>query len=120
MHMRRKQAQADDSPYPRDLWGKLVPAAHTEQIAKTARKERKRSTAERPNLKVFSFGGGVQSTAALVLAAQGIIDYRVFLFCNVGEDSENPETLRYFSEYARPYAQAHGLYLQEIRRRLKN
>ena len=30
-------------------------------------------------LRVFSYGGGVQSTAALVLAAQGKIDFRVFL-----------------------------------------
>jgi len=51
-------------------------------------------------LKAFSFGGGVQSTAALVLAAQGRIDYHTFLFCNVGEDSENPDTLTYVQEVA--------------------
>ena len=60
-------------------------------------------------LKVFSYGGGVQSTAALVLAAEGTIDYRTFVFCNVGEDSENPATLAYVHEYAQPYAAAHGL-----------
>src|SRR5258708_98613 len=49
-----------------------------------------------PPLKVFSFGGGVQSVAALVLAAQGKIDYRHFVFCNVGDDSENPATLEYY------------------------
>jgi hypothetical protein len=41
-------------------------------------------------LRFFSYGGGVQSTAALVLAAQGKIDYPVFLFANVGDDSEHP------------------------------
>jgi 3'-phosphoadenosine 5'-phosphosulfate sulfotransferase (PAPS reductase)/FAD synthetase len=46
-------------------------------------------------IRVFSYGGGVQSTAALVLAAQGVIDYHTFLFANVGEDSENPDTLAY-------------------------
>lgn len=65
-------------------------------------------------LKVFSFGGGVQSTAALVLAAQGKIDYRIFLFCNVGEDSENPETLEYVNAYAKPFAEAYGLELHEL------
>src|SRR5690349_12106573 len=65
-------------------------------------------------LKVFSYGGGVQSTAALVLAAQGKIDYKTFLFCNVGDDSENPETLAYLKEYAIPYAKAHGLDIQEL------
>src|SRR5579884_1939247 len=65
-------------------------------------------------LKVFSFGGGVQSTAALVLAAQGRIDYRTFLFCNVGEDSENPDTLAYVSEVAKPFAAQHGLDLIEL------
>ena len=66
-------------------------------------------------LKVFSYGGGVQSTAALVLAAQGRIDYQTFLFCNVGDDSENPATLAYYHEYALPYARAYGLTLQELR-----
>lgn len=71
-------------------------------------------------LKVFSYGGGVQSTAALVLAAQGKIDYRVFLFANVGEDSENPATLAYYVHQAAPYAQAHGIELIEVRKRRRD
>lgn len=67
-------------------------------------------------LKAFSFGGGVQSTAALVLAAQGRLDYRTFLFCNVGDDSENPETLSYVYEVAQPFAVRHGLDLVELRK----
>jgi hypothetical protein len=67
-------------------------------------------------LKVFSFGGGVQSTACLVLAAQGKIDYQTFLFCNVGEDSENPDTLVYVEEIAKPYAALHGLAFHELRK----
>ena len=46
-------------------------------------------------LRTVSYGGGVQSTALLVLAAQRQIDYSIFLFANVGDDSENPATLRY-------------------------
>lgn len=65
-------------------------------------------------LKAFSFGGGVQSTAALVLASQGKLDYRTFLFCNVGDDSENPETLTYVHEVAMPFAVQHGLDLIEL------
>lgn len=71
-------------------------------------------------LRVFSYGGGVQSTAALVLAAQGKIDFRTFLFCNVGEDSENPATLQYFREYAQPYAHQHGIDLVELFRVKRN
>jgi hypothetical protein len=67
-------------------------------------------------LKVFSYGGGVQSTAALVLAAQGKIDYQTFLFCNVGADSENPETLSYVREIARPFAERSGLAFHELQR----
>lgn len=67
-------------------------------------------------IRIFSFGGGVQSTAALVLAARGRIDYRVFLFCNVGEDSENPATLEYIEKYSKPYAKAHGLEFYELRK----
>lgn len=71
-------------------------------------------------MRVFSFGGGVQSTAVLVLAAQGEIGYDAFLFANVGEDSENPDTLRYVAEIARPYAEQHGLRFEELRRRRRN
>jgi hypothetical protein len=67
-------------------------------------------------LRTFSYGGGVQSTAALVLAAQGRLGEPppVFLFCNVGDDSEYPPTLRYYAEHAQPYAHAHGIRLHEL------
>ena len=71
-------------------------------------------------LRVFSFGGGVQSTAALVLAARGEIDYRTFVFANVGDDSEYPKTLAYLAEHARPFAAAHGLELVEVQRTLRD
>lgn len=66
-------------------------------------------------IRVFSYGGGVQSTAALVLAAQGKLDYKLFLFANVGDDSENPATLRYIHDVALPYAEANEIDLQVIR-----
>ncbi|MFF9219935.1 phosphoadenosine phosphosulfate reductase [Streptomyces viridosporus] len=78
------------------------------------------TTTAAPALRTFSFGGGWQSMAALVLAAQGRLNFRTFLFANVGSDSENPATLRYFEQYAAPYAAAHGLDLIELHRETKN
>jgi hypothetical protein len=72
-----------------------------------------------PGLKSFSFGGGVQSTAALVLAARGELDYRLFLMANVGDDSENPATLAYLNRHAIPYARAHGIELVVLDRVMK-
>ncbi len=66
------------------------------------------------SLRVFSFGGGVQSTAALVLAAKGEIDFKTFLFANVGDDSENPATLEYVHGVSMPYAEKAGLDLIEL------
>lgn len=66
-------------------------------------------------LQVFSYGGGVQSTAALVLAAQRKLDYPTFLFANVGDDSEHPATLAYVRDVAMPYAAQHGIALHELR-----
>lgn len=63
------------------------------------------------SLRAFSYGGGVQSTAALVLAASGRIDYPLFLMANVGDDSEHPATMRYVREVAMPYAEGHGIEL---------
>lgn len=71
-------------------------------------------------LRVFSYGGGVQSTAALVLAAQGKIDFRWFVFANVGEDSEHPATLAYVRDVAIPFASLFGLRLETIKRERRN
>jgi hypothetical protein len=70
-------------------------------------------------LRAFSFGGGQQSVAALVLAAEKKIDFPLFIFANVGDDSENPETLHHVENYAKPYAAKHGIELVEVRRIMK-
>lgn len=72
------------------------------------------------DLRVISYGGGVQSTALLVLAATGRIDFPVFLFANVGDDSEDPATLEYVRRYAKPYAAAHGIELNELHRQRRD
>ena len=71
-------------------------------------------------IKAFSYGGGIQSTAALVLAAQGKIDFPVFLFSNVGDDSEHPDTLRYVRDVAMPYAANRGIELLELHRTMRD
>lgn len=76
-------------------------------------------TARPPDIRSFSFGGGWQSTAALVLAATGRLDFRTFLFANVGADSELPATIRYVHDHAMPYASEHGLELVELERIVK-
>jgi PP-loop superfamily ATP-utilizing enzyme len=67
-------------------------------------------------LTAISYGGGVQSTAMLVLAAQRKLGYDVdvALFANVGDDSEHPDTLRYFREVSVPFAQAHAIQMREL------
>ncbi len=76
------------------------------------------TTGER--LHVVAYGGGVQSTCLLVLAAQRRIDFGVFLFANVGDDSEHPSTLDYLNRYAKPYAAAHGIRLIELHRQRRD
>ncbi len=74
-----------------------------------------RSADDRP-LRVISYGGGVQSTALLVMAAHGEIDFRTFLFANTGDDSEDPATLDYIARHARPFAARHGIELVVLHR----
>lgn len=62
-------------------------------------------------IRAVSYGGGVQSTALLVLAAQRRIDFPLFLMANVGDDSEHPDTLTYVRDIATPYAAEHGIEL---------
>lgn len=75
---------------------------------------------DRPPMRIVSYGGGVQSTALLVLAAQREIDFGTFLFANVGNDSEHPATLAYVREVAVPYAARAGLDVQELKRRRRD
>lgn len=63
--------------------------------------------------RVFSFGGGVQSVAVMVLQSQGKIRYDTYIFANVGNDSENPGTIEYLNRYVRPFAEQHGINLVE-------
>lgn len=71
------------------------------------------------DIRSISYGGGVQSTALLVLAGRREIDFPLALFSNVGDDSEHPATLRFVEEHAKPYAAAHGIELVELRKQRK-
>ena len=71
-------------------------------------------------IRSVSYGGGVQSTALLVLAARREIDYPLFLFANVGDDSEHPATLEYVRTVAMPYAVEHDIELVELRRHMRD
>ena len=71
-------------------------------------------------MRVFSNGGGVQSTAALILSAQGKINFETHLFSNVGDDSENPDTLVYVEQVLKPYALKHGIEFHELKRTTNN
>lgn len=68
------------------------------------------------SLRAISYGGGVQSTALVVLAAQRVIDFPVALFSNVGDDSEHPATISYVREVAIPWAAEHGVTIHELHR----
>lgn len=69
-------------------------------------------------MRVFSFGGGVQSHAVMVLQAQGKLErpYDAFIFANVGADSENPATLDYIERYTKPFAEEHNITFLVIQR----
>ena len=58
----------------------------------------------------------MQSTACLVLAAQGKIDCKTFLFANVGDDAENPATLQYIKEISKLFADRHNIDIIELQR----
>ncbi len=72
-------------------------------------------------LRVISYGGGVQSSALVVLAALGEIEpVDACLFANVGDDSEHPATVRYVREVMTPWAAARGVTIHELQRRLRS
>lgn len=71
-------------------------------------------------MRVFSFGGGVQSVAVMVLqATKQIQPYDAFVFANVGDDSENPATIQYYHEYVLPFAEEFEIKLVEVQKTYK-
>lgn len=71
-------------------------------------------------IKAISYGGGVQSTALVLLAIEGTIDFDVALFANVGDDSEHPASLAWVRDVMQPYAESHGFPVHELHRVMRD
>lgn len=69
---------------------------------------------------IISYGGGVQSTALVVLAVGGRVNAEAALFANVGDDSERKRTLDYVRDIATPWAAARGFPIHELRRQRRD
>lgn len=67
-------------------------------------------------IRLLSFGGGQQSHALAVLIAQGQVQVDYVVFANVGEKSENPDTLEYIENYTKPYLAEAGIRFVEVRK----
>lgn len=67
-------------------------------------------------LRMISYGGGVQSSAMIVLAIQGKIDTEHAVFANVGDDSEHPASLEYVRNVMQPWAAKQGFPVHEVNR----
>jgi len=74
------------------------------------------------SLRFISYGGGVQSTALLVLAAtrdprfEDVMGGQVTdaVFANVGDDSEHPDAMRWIRDIATPWAAERGVTVHEV------
>jgi hypothetical protein len=69
---------------------------------------------------VISYGGGVQSSALVVLAASGELPMRTALFANVGDNSEHPATITYVRDVMTPWAAARGVEVVTLNRRKRD
>lgn len=73
-------------------------------------------------LRVISYGGGIQSTALCILAAQGKLDdimggpIDAALFANVGDDSEHPKTLSFVRDFMIPWSAEQKFDIIELHR----
>jgi hypothetical protein len=69
-------------------------------------------------LTVLSLGAGVNSTALLVLKAQGKVNFDFALFADTG--NENPETYEYLENVIKPFCQKNNIDLEIIKRENNN
>jgi hypothetical protein len=76
-------------------------------------------------LLAISYGGGVQSTALLIMAANRDAEFEevmggqcvTALFANVGDDSEDPASLEWIRNVTQPWAAQRGVWVRELQRR---
>lgn len=67
-------------------------------------------------MRIISYGGGVQSTALVILAATGRIKADAAVFANVGDDSEHPLTVPFVRDVVLPWATEHGFPVHETQK----
>lgn len=62
-------------------------------------------------VRIFSYGGGVQSFATLLLQSRGELEkpFDLYIFANVGADSEKPSTLDHIESIVLPLAVRSGI-----------
>jgi len=65
-------------------------------------------------MRVLSLGAGVNSTALLVLKAQGKVDFDLAIFADTG--GEQPETYQYIEETIKPFCKKHNIDLRIVYR----
>lgn len=73
-----------------------------------------------PQVRAISYGGGVQSTALIVLAASGKIDFPLAIMADVGHDSENPDTIEYVQKFIVPYCDTNNIELCFVRKEFRD
>lgn len=79
-------------------------------------------------MRVISYGGGVQSTAMLIMAANRDPEFEqamggqcvTALFSNVGDDSEDPASLEWIRNVTQPWAAHRGVWVRELQRRKRD
>lgn len=81
----------------------------------------KKGTINNP-LRVFSFGNGIDSFSVLIAQIMGLFKnpFDYYVFANVGEKAENPETLRHFNEVVLPLCKEHNINMIEVSRKDKD
>jgi hypothetical protein len=74
------------------------------------------------NVRICAFGGGIQSTAIMVMQALHMLEYPFdqFVFANVGNDSENPATLDYIESVTKPFAEQNNIKLVTVQKTFDN
>lgn len=71
--------------------------------------------------RIFSFGAGTQSIAVMVAQAEGLLKnpYDLFIYADVGHDSEDPQVTDYMQAIIIPYCNEQGIKLVRVAKQYK-
>lgn len=104
LEVQRLQQQQQQQQLAQEQEQQLPSPSASQSPSSQSQKKKKKSESRGRRLEILAMGGGVQTTACLIMYNT---KYDAILFCDTGD--EQPETYSYMEQYLKPFARQHNI-----------